>query len=364
MKKFLIPVAGAVVLALAACGGSPTSGADDVVKIDEHAQEVFDEYNALSGSDRTDALVAAAQAEGELSIYTSNSDLEDIADAFSDKYDIDVNMYRGNSESVLQRVLQESGAGYHGVDLIETNAGELNVLQSEGLLYPYQSEFRDQVREEGKKEAWTATRFNVFVVAWNKDNVAPGSEPTSLEDFLLPEWKGRVSMEVGDVDWFATIYNYYLEQGKSEAEVDQFFADLAADSKAVKGHTVQAELLSAGEFDAGVSMYSHSVDEGEDEGKPITWRPSSGNPVEPLVLRPNGAALAGTAQHPAAALLFLDFLLSSEGQQFIADDYRIGSVPTADDPLAGLEVLSVDEELLLKDGEAWDKKYASIVQAD
>lgn len=364
-RALIIPVALLSAL-LAACGSPVASGGGGgetkgAAKVDAAAKQVFDELNGLTGKARTDKLVAMAEEEGELSVYTSNTDLQDIVDAFGDKYDIDVNVYRGNSESVLQRVLQESEAGFKGVDLVETNSGELNIISKEGLFYPYKSELRDAVRKEGQKEFWTADRFNAFVVAWNTEKIKPGSEPNSLEQFADPSWKGRVSMEIGDTDWFASMYSYYMGKGKSEAEVDALFTKIAANSKTVKGHTVQAELLSAGEFDAGVSLYSHSVDKGQKAGQPLTWHPSSGEPVQPIVIRPNGAGLVGRAAHPAAAVLFMDFLLS-EGQKNIAEANRIGSVPGAKDPLAGLELVEVDESEMLNNGKKWDDKYSKIVQ--
>lgn len=362
-KALMVPVA-VLAAVLTACGSpvADSGGASDgAAKIDKGAQEAFDKYNEMSGDERTDALVAAAQEEGEVSVYTSNTDLDVIIDAFSDAYDIDVNVYRGNSESVLQRVLQESKAGFNAVDVVETNSGEMNILGEEGLFYPYESELRDAVRPEGQKEHWTADRFNAFVVAYNTDLVKPEEMPDTIEDFADPKWKGRISMELGDVDWFSALFNYYLEQGKSEEEVTEMFKAIAANSKVIKGHTVQAELLSAGEFAAGVSMYSHSVQEGTEEGRPITWQPEGVEPVQPIVIRPNGAGLMGTAKHPAAALLFMDFLLS-EGQKYIADEYRIGSVPTDKDPLEGLETVEVDEDEMLNNVEKWDELYAEILK--
>jgi iron(III) transport system substrate-binding protein len=362
MKKTVLLIPAALLsLALTACGSPAATNDDSVEKVDSHAKEVFDKFNGMTGAERTEALVAAAQEEGELSVYTSNTDLDVIVEAFDEEYGIDVNVYRGNSESVLQRVLQESKAGFAGVDLVETNSGELNILSSEGLFYPYKSELRDAVRPEGQKEFWTADRFNAFIVAWNTDLLPNGEVPKTLEDFADPKWKGKISMELGDVDWFSAMWNYYLENGKSEDEVKAMFNAMAQNSKVVKGHTVQAELLSAGEFVAGVSLYSHSVQEGTEEGRPITWRSNAVEPVQPIVLRPNGGGLVGTAQHPAAALLFMDFLIS-EGQKAIEAEYRIGSVPGPSDPLAGLETIQVDEDEMLNNAEKWDKLYASIIQ--
>ena len=360
----------AATLMLAACGGTPTasSGGDGGTSREESdlavkAAETYDKFNEMSGQERTDELVACAEEEGQLNVYTSNTDMEDLIDVFSDQYDIEVNNYRAGSESVLQRILQEDEAEYYGADIFETNALELGVADQEGLLYPYKGELRDAVLEQGRQaEGWTATRFNAFVVGWNTDNVKPGEEPKSLEELAEPQWKGRVSMEVGDVDWFTALRDYYVdEQGWSDDEYIDLMTRLASNSQVVKGHTVQGELLAAGQFDVGVSLYSHTVDKaaGED-GAPVAWIPADGQPVQPIVSRPNGIGLVKTATHPCAALLFVDFELTG-GQDVFREAFRVGSVEGSDNPLSEFETFPVPEEKLLDDPGTWEKAYEDVV---
>ena len=358
---------------LTACGGTPTSsssgegegGGREDTDIAQAAQETYDRINGLSGQERTDELVACAEEEGQLSVYTSNSDMEDLIDGFEDEYDIDVSNYRAQSETVLQRLLQEDAAGYYGADVFETNALELGVASQEGLLYPYQSELRDQVREEGRQsEDWTATRFNAFVVGWNTDAVKPGEEPTSLEELAEPEWKGRVSMEVSDVDWYTALHDYYVEQGMSEEEFTDLMTRLASNSQIAKGHTTQGELLSAGQFDVAVSSYSHTIDKAANEdGAPVAWVPANGEPVQPIVVRPNGIGLVKTATNPCAAMLFVDYELTG-GQDIFREAFRIGSIPVegGQDPLEGLETVPVPEEKLLEESEKWNTAYEEVVR--
>ena len=119
----------AAVSLLAACGGSPTSTTEsggegggtsredsDLAKA---AAETFDKFNGMTGQERTDELVKCAEEEGQLNVYTSNTEMEDLIEVFSDEYDIDVNNYRAQSETVLQRLLQEDEAGYYGADLFD-----------------------------------------------------------------------------------------------------------------------------------------------------------------------------------------------------------------------------------------------------
>ena len=204
----------------------------------------------------------------------------------------------------------------------------------------------------------------MFVLGWNTDLVKPGEQPTSLKDLADPKWKGKISLELGDFDWFATMYQYYRHQGMTDAEVHDLFVAIAANSKTVKGHTAQGELLSAGQFAIAPSIYSHTVDKAADKGAPVVWRPTTGGVVEPAITRPNGAGVMKTAAHPYAAVLFMDYMLSPEGQSIITDDFRVGSVVSGADPLSGLEVITIPEQELLDNGKKWDEMYASIVNGD
>ncbi|MDP9390874.1 MAG: extracellular solute-binding protein [Actinomycetota bacterium] len=368
--RFLVPaVALAAVTTLAACGGSPTGqspsagggGDRESSELATTAKEAYDRFNGLSGQERTDELVKCAEEEGALNVYTSNTDMDDLVDAFGDLYDVDVNVYRAGSETVLQRILQEDEAGYYGADLFETNALELGVAAQEGLLYPYESELRESVREEGRQAGeWTATRFNSFVVGWNTDKVQPGQEPKSLEELAEPQWKGRVSMELGDVDWFTALHDYYVEKGMGEEEFTDFMTRLASNSQIAKGHTTQGELLSAGQFDVAVSSYSHTIDKAAAEGAPVSYRPEGGDPIQPIVVRPNGIGLVKTATNPCAAVLFVDFELTG-GQDVFRENFRVGAIAGGEDPLNGLEVFPVPEEKLLDDPDTWNKAYEEVV---
>lgn len=365
MRPRPVAVVGATIctLLLAACGSSVTSGgaAGAGSGTKNHATEVYDHFNSLSGTQRTTELEKAAKDEGQLTVYTSNTDMDKLATAFTKKYGIKVNVYRANSETVLQRLLQEGQANKTGNDFLDTNAGELNVSNANGLLYPYQSELREKVRKDGQEDGWTASRFNAFVVGWNTKLVSGGDRPSKLTDLADPKWKGRISLEFSDVDWFAAMYQYYTSQGMADADVIALFRKLAANAKVTKGHTVQGELLSAGQFAVALSVYSHTIDKAADGKAPVNWRPADRPPVQPVVIRPNGFALMKGAKHPAAALLFADWELT-EGQQILAKAFRVGSIPVAEDPLAGLQTVPVPEQELLKNAKKWNDLYASILK--
>jgi iron(III) transport system substrate-binding protein len=106
---------------------------------------------------------------------------------------------------------------------LETNQLEMAAASHEGLFGPYASEYRDNIREIGQFDDWTAIRYNAFMPQWNTDKVKPGQEPTSFEDLADPKWRGRLSMEIGDSAWLQALYYYFHGQGMSDEDFRAMF---------------------------------------------------------------------------------------------------------------------------------------------
>ncbi|MBQ0825996.1 ABC transporter substrate-binding protein [Streptomyces tagetis] len=361
MRQGALPVgllAGA--LLLGGCGTSPTAGTTGSAPGDNP----YAAYETLTGKERTDTLLAAARSEGgAVDLYTSNTDIQDLVDGFRNAYPgIEVNAFRANSETVLQRASQENQANKPQNDVMDTNDLELRALDAQHLLHPYQGPAEAGLKDAAKNlGGWTAERFNAFVVGWNTDQVRAGEEPRDITDFADPKWKGRLSVEVGDWDWYASIHTYLTEEkGMSPSDADDLFKKIAANVKVVKGHTVQGELLSAGQFAVALSVYSHTVDKAAKKGAPVAWRPA----VEPVILRPNGVALMAHPRHPAAALLWTDWVLT-EGQKIIARSLRIPAaedVPGYEEPVpAGTTTYSLSKTAE-NDTVKWNTAYDALLR--
>lgn len=352
-----VAVVAAGALALAGCGSSPTTGAGSGGTGDAYAQ-----YAALTGAGRTNALLTAARKEGALTIYTSNTDIDDLVTGFKQAYSgLKVNVYRANSETIVQRVSQEAAANKTTNDVVDTDDFELDALDQQHLLVPYNGPGKAGLRSGSSFRDWTASRFNAFVVGWNTKLVPKGQEPKSLQELAGPKWKGRISMELGDWDWYLAWHTYLTErQGMTDAQATALFRALAKNAKVVKGHTVQGELLSSGQFAVALSVYSHTVDKAAKKGAPVAWRPA----VQPVMLRPNGVGLMGRPKHPAAALLWMDWVLTG-GQKFIADASRIPAaqnVPGFTNPIpSGTQTYDVPLDRLRTQSKQWETAYDGLV---
>ncbi len=353
-------VAAGAVLVLAACGGSPTSsdsgsGNDNADSGPTEAEQLYEEIAGLSGQERRDRLVELAAEEDGLNLYTSMNAgmVDEVASAFEDEFGIEPSVYRAGSETILQRILQEQDAGFPGNDVVETNGSELGALQQEGVMSQCANpELIEQVPEAGRSESWIATRFNLFAPSWNTNIIS--DPPQTWEDLADPKYDGQLALELGDYDWYMGLTDYWLEQGKSQEEIDQLFADMVDGGIVVKGHTVMGELMSAGQYGLAASNYSYIVEAMAADGAPVETQPY----VEPLIARPNGGSCMKNAANPATAMLFMDWLLE-EGQEVIAAE---GASPSIAEGGADAELYAIDGEKLLNEGQEWSTKYDELLQ--
>ncbi len=119
-----------------------------------------------------------------------------------------------------------------------------------------------------------------------------------------------------------------------------------------KGHVLVAQLVAAGELTVCLTVYSGNADSIKSKGGPIDWVA-----VEPLVGRPQALAVAKNAPHPHAALLFVDFVLSPEGQKLLADMGRVPSSRTQKTLLDQHKHVMVDPIKWTDEAPKWEKLW-------
>ena len=124
-------------------------------------------------------------------------------------------MWRSTSENIVRRSVTEARAGRFEVDVIETNAPEMEALHREKVLHevksPHIAELISQAIPAHRE--WIGTRLNVFVLAYNTKLVRKEELPKSYEDLLNPRWKGRLGIEASDIDWFAGVVTKWRTEG-------------------------------------------------------------------------------------------------------------------------------------------------------
>ncbi len=318
------------------------------------AQSVAD-LAALSGPDRTQKLIEGAKKEGTVSIYTSitTEDMNVLVPPFEKKYGVKVRFWRASNEDILQRAVVENRGGRYDADLFETDGSGMEGLRRENLLQPVQSPvFSELLPQAVKPGAWIGTRLNIISGAFNTNAVRAGSLPKTYEDLADPKWKGKLGIEAGDTDWFATVV-----KSRGEEQGLALFRDIISKNGASvrKGHTLMANLVASGEVPLALTTYLYKVNQLKGTGAPL-----ESLLLEPLVARVNGMGLAAKAPHPNAALLFFDYLLT-DGQDILASREFFATNIKHSNITEKLNLTFVDAGQMLDEGAKWDKLFNEIV---
>lgn len=295
-------------------------------------------------------LMKGAKQEKQLVIY-ANTTVEESRrrlEKFDEKYPfIKTELWRGGAEKIMSRVTTEHLGGRHIVDIIEISAYNLYLLQKKGLLMKYRSPeanfySRDVMDPEGY---WNGLYTREWVTAYNTKLVAPQDVPKRYEDLLDPKWKGKMMLDAYDMEWMLT-----LVHSMGEEKGLDFMRKLAAQDLDVRrGHTLEAQLVAAGEVPILVVAHAATVERLKKQGAPIEWARFKAIPAGLTAV----AAYARSA-HPNAAKLFIDFMISAEGQKVWLETTPRNPVrPDLRQPWAKGVNIAVSPPALL--GERWDE---------
>jgi iron(III) transport system substrate-binding protein len=304
----------------------------------------------------TACLCTAGLAQDRsLTLYTSLAPTESgpLAQAFEKKTGIKVELWRAISEKVVQRAITEARARRFAVDVIETNAPEMEMMAREKLFAELDSPYLADLPKGAvpKHRLWIPDRMNFFVVAYNTTKVRREELPKDYLGFLDPKWKGRIGIEATDAEWMATL----VKKWGTEAGLAYFrkLAELRPDVR--KGHVLLAELIAAGEIPVGLTVYNANAESLKRKGAPIDWVP-----VQPVVARPQGIAVARNAPNPKAARAFVDFVLSPEGQELLVSMGRVPASTKVRTHLNDFEYTVVDPITVLDEQDKWNRLWEEL----
>ena len=141
-----------------------------------------------------------AKAEGTVVFYTSAGlmEMKPSVDGFSKKFPfIKVDLYRGISEKLLNKILTEERAQTHRFDVVLTNTLELDDLIARGIIAQYKSPERNAYSEKDmdKEGYWTNVQSSYYVLGYNTKLVPAASAPKDWPDLLNPQWKQNFAMD-------------------------------------------------------------------------------------------------------------------------------------------------------------------------
>jgi iron(III) transport system substrate-binding protein len=263
-------------------------------------------------------VVEGAKKEGQLVFYSGIPipDAQAILSALERKYPfIKTTFYRSTGPALVSRIQTEQRAGSHIWDVMNSTGFEPYVLLEQGYFAKHDSPERKFFPEGHKdNEGYWATMYtSPMVLSYNTRLVSPAELPKDYFDLLQPKWKGRLGLDSADFEWYANLRKTW---GPEKAQ--KFLEGLKRQEvRLVQGRALLTELLTGGEIAILVNNFLQNAIEAKRKG----------SPVEMLALDPvvSAAGLVGInklAPHGNAARLFVDFVLSKEGQELIVKTDR------------------------------------------
>ena len=273
-----------------------------------------------------DKLVEAARKEGRVVVsLPASAELRAVIETnFEKRFGVDVEPIVGTAPVIVSRIVQESKAGVHYFDLhLGGSESVINVLLPEGLLDPLPGwlvlpEVSDAKNwwgghvwaDNSKRYIYTSQAYQTQNLWYNAQSMKP-EEIRSFDDLLDEKWKGKIGYLDPRFGGSGASLWSYLRDIKGE----EYLRRLVGQNMLVqRGERQLAESLARNKvsFLMGVTYYS------------FAQFIKAGLPVHPLPTPKEGLYVSGgsgnlvilkNAPHPNATKLFVNWVLSKEGQE-------------------------------------------------
>lgn len=290
-----------------------------------------------------DAAVKAAQAEGQVTVYAT-SGFEPVFEAFQQRFAaIKLNTVVGRGNQLAQKVLAERRAGKFLADVYLGGIGTpYSMFYRGAILDPVEPLFI--LAENLDRSKWFQGKFHyadddgkyifVFEMALRSD-VVYGTQQVRPEDinsywnFVEPKWKGRIAAIDPHVTGVATSSSlsflyYHPELGpdflrKLFGQMDVTFS---------RDPRQLLDWIAVGKF--ALAFFASDADLAVRQGLPVgRFLPTAFK--EGVYGRPQRGTVAVFQRmpHPAAAQVFVNWLLSREGQNVFqkafAEDFSLSA---------------------------------------
>jgi iron(III) transport system substrate-binding protein len=265
-------------------------------------------------------VVDAAKKEGKVVVYNGavgTPVLPKVASAFEAKYGVRMELLEARASELRERIRTEQASGKILGDVSHNGSTTTALQLAEGTFQPHGA--LPNAKRPVAPFAVDEIRVPIYVITYgilvNTDMVKPADEPKTWQDLLDPRWKGKIlsddmrALGGGAVFFMVTTQKYGKEYHEKLAQQGPHM------NRELRGNYPR---IARGEYPV---YFPFTLPDSLDlKGLPVkAIMPPEGSPY----VRFDGAMFKG-APHPNAARLFLDFLLSDEGQLLYAN---LGFVP-------------------------------------
>ncbi len=312
-------------------------------------------------------LIAKAKQEGKVVYYTDlivDQIVRPLVAGFEAKYGVKVEYARGDSQANLLKLMGEQKAGSMQADVFATTSGLKPLLEVNAVMKT-QLEGAKALPPEFKDPNgyWVAANYYVMTPAVNTDLVPEKDRPKTYEDLLDKKWADRIVWKQNDTSGGPGFIGHVLSTMGEEKGMaylrklrEQRIKSVGASARAVLDQVI------AGEYPLVLQIFNHHAALSAKKGAPSQWLK-----LEPVMVQTELHAITAAAPHPNAAKLFLEYMISKEGQLIFqkADYFPTRSdVPASMPELApatgGFKAAVMSPDDIARDYEKWAALYIQL----
>ncbi len=283
-----------------------------------------------------DTTLAAARKEGKVVIGTAvpNADLRKTwSKIFKERYGIELELIVGRGSKLTKRIVTEIKAGVNNFDVINGGSSSILAVFNEGFLEPLPS--RLILPEVKNPQKWFAghvwndnVKTNRYLYSFIADAQTGGlfrntalvkeGEIRSFDDYLNPKWKGKIGWSDPRIGGAGRSIWSWMWDVKGQEYLRRI---VKQDLFITRNIRQLADTLAKGKL--ALTLGASYVDYKRyiDAGLPVKQIPT---PKEGLPSS-NGHGVIGIIKdspHPNAAIIFVNWLLSKEGQDLFTKAMR------------------------------------------
>jgi iron(III) transport system substrate-binding protein len=270
------------------------------------------------------ALHEAAKKEKEFTWYTAHYNSETAAalcQGFEKKYPgVKCNYIRTTAQVAYQRLAQDQKAGIAQASVISsTDQSHYTRMKKDGWLQPYKPknlpELVDAFRAfNDPDDQFVATAAGLVLITYNTSVVSATEAPKKWIDLTDPKWKGKVS--IGHPGFSGYVGTWVVEMRKLYGW--DFFKKLEQNKPRI-GRSINdtVTMLNAKESIVAAGPAATTL-ESKAKGNPLAVV----YPEDGAILMVSASGIVKNAPAPNAARLFIEYLLSREGNEVMVQQYQ------------------------------------------
>ncbi len=282
------------------------------------------------------ALYEAAKKEKEFTWYTAHYNSETavaICQGFEKKYPgVKCNHIRTTAQVAYQRLAQDQKAGIAQCSVISsTDQSHYTRMKRDGWLLPYKPKNADELVDAFRSfndpdGLFSATAAGLVLITYNTSVVSPAEAPKKWTDLADPKWKNKVS--IGHPGFSGYVGTWVVQMKKLYGW--EYFKKLEVNKPRI-GRSINdtVTMLNAKESIVAAGPSATTL-ESRAKGNPVAVV----YPEDGAVLMVSASGILKNAPAPNAGRLFIEYLLSREGNEVMVAQYQ-DPVNKSVKPMAG-----------------------------